>query len=112
MAWLAERCGIGARPVVADIAAGTGKLTRADRTVGATLVAVEPVDRDARAFAARCARRARWSRALPKRCPSRDGSLDAITVAQAFHWFDAGARCASSTACCARVAASADLERP
>lgn len=73
---------------VVDLAAGTGKLTRVLVTTGAEVVAVEPVS----------AMRAALVAALPmvhalagtaEALPLRDGSVDAVTVAQAFHWFDA-----------------------
>ncbi len=52
------------------------------------------------------------SPAPPRPCPSRDAALDAVTVAQAFHWFDAdrGARRARPRRC-APAAARAHLER-
>ena len=69
---------------VLDLAAGTGKLTRALAAGGATVIAVEPV--------------AEMRAALPdsvtaldgtaEAIPLEDGSVDLVTVAQAFHWFD------------------------
>jgi Methyltransferase domain len=38
--------------------------------------------------------------------PLASGSVDAVTVAQAFHWFDAEAAIAESTACFGPAAAS------
>ena len=43
IALLARELGLGAGSVVMDLAAGTGKLTRALVAIGATVVAVEPV---------------------------------------------------------------------
>ncbi|HYZ82312.1 MAG TPA: hypothetical protein VE571_13630, partial [Solirubrobacteraceae bacterium] len=43
IALLARELAIGAGSVVMDLAAGTGKLTRALVALGATVVAVEPV---------------------------------------------------------------------
>src|ERR687892_898838 len=72
---------------VLDLAAGTAKLTRALVPTGARLVAVEPV----------AAMRAKLAESLPEarvlagtaeRIPLVDGSVDAVAVAQAFHWFD------------------------
>jgi SAM-dependent methyltransferase len=84
VAWLAQRVGLRAGATVVDLAAGTGKLTRALLTTGADVVAVEPV--------------AAMRAALPAAAPALDGtaeamplpagSADAVTVAQAFHWFD------------------------
>jgi ubiquinone/menaquinone biosynthesis C-methylase UbiE len=76
----------GAR--VLDLAAGTGKLTRLLAASGAEVVAVEPV----------AAMRAQLALAVPQAevldgtaedVPLPDASVDAVTVAQAFHWFDA-----------------------
>jgi SAM-dependent methyltransferase len=73
--------------VVLDLAAGTGKLTRALAASGATVIAVEPV--------------AEMRAALPgsvealdgtaESIPLGDASIDLVTVAQAFHWFDGDA---------------------
>jgi ubiquinone/menaquinone biosynthesis C-methylase UbiE len=72
--------------VVCDLAAGTGKLTRLLIGTGATVVAVEPV----------AGMRAQLSEVLPdievrdgtaEALPFADASVDAVTVAQAFHWF-------------------------
>lgn len=78
----------GAR--VLDLAAGTGKLTRLLLPTNADILAVEPV----------AAMRAGLQQAVPgvevlpgtaEAIPLSDGSVDAVTVAQAFHWFDAKA---------------------
>ncbi len=71
----------GAR--VLDLAAGTGKLTRPLIAAGLDVVAVEPV--------------AEMRAGLPdfveshegtaQAIPVAEGSVDAVTVAQAFHWF-------------------------
>jgi SAM-dependent methyltransferase len=72
--------------VVLDLAAGTGKLTAHLVGTGAELVAVEPV----------AEMRAVIERALPgvalyagtaEEIPLETNSVDAVTVAQAFHWF-------------------------
>jgi SAM-dependent methyltransferase len=73
--------------VVLDLAAGTGKLTRPLVASGATVIAVEPV--------------AEMRAALPdsvraldgtaEQIPLEDASVDLVTVAQAFHWFDGDA---------------------
>jgi SAM-dependent methyltransferase len=89
VAWLVEHLGIGAGTRLVDLAAGTGKLTRLLAPVGPDLVAVEPVEGMRTVFA----------ELLPgtpllagtaEALPFRGGTVDAITVAQAFHWFDAG----------------------
>jgi ubiquinone/menaquinone biosynthesis C-methylase UbiE len=75
---------------VLDLAAGTGKLTALLLGTGATVVAVEPV----------AEMRAALERALPgvaalpgtaEAIPLADGSVDAVTVGQAFHWFQGDA---------------------
>ena len=85
--WLVENLGIGPGKRVVDLAAGTGKLTRLLVPAGADLVAAEPV----------AGMRATFRAVQPdvpvvastaEQLPFRDGSLDAVTVAQAFHWFD------------------------
>jgi ubiquinone/menaquinone biosynthesis C-methylase UbiE len=87
---LRDDVGIGRGTSVCDLAAGTGKLTRRLLELGATVTAVEPVD----------AMRSQAQAAVPKAThvvgtaeaiPLPDSSVDVVTVAQAFHWFDAGA---------------------
>lgn len=78
---IADRLALGPGRRVLDLGAGTGKLTRALAATGAEVVAVEP---DA-------AMRAALPEALDGRAeaiPLGDGSVDAVTVGQAFHWFD------------------------
>jgi SAM-dependent methyltransferase len=72
---------------VLDLAAGTGKLTRLLVPSGANVVAVEPVPE----MRGELERRVRGIAALggtAERIPLTDGYVDAVTVAQAFHWFD------------------------
>ena len=80
--WLARELDLSPGRRVIDLAAGTGKLTRALLPTGATVAAVEPVAEmraliegvetfDGRADA----------------MPFPEGWADAVTVAQAFHWF-------------------------
>jgi len=86
VAWIVDALDISSGRVVADVAAGTGKLTRLLAPTGAWLVAVEPVA----GMRARLPQMAVVA-ATAERLPFGDESLDAITVAQAFHWFDAAA---------------------
>ena len=76
-----------ARDRVADLGAGTGKLTIALMDAGLDVVAVEPLD----------GMRARLAELLPgveaigapaEQLPFADGSLAACFSADAFHWFD------------------------
>ena len=67
---------------IVDVAAGTGKLTR---LLPGDVVAVEPVA----AMRAVAAQFAPTMAGTAEQLPLRDESVDAVTVAQAFHWFDA-----------------------
>lgn len=80
--------GIAPGSRVCDLAAGTGIFTRLLVSAGYEVVAVEPI----------VAMRAELTAASPsvdvlagtaESIPLPDGSIDAVTVAQGFHWFDA-----------------------
>jgi SAM-dependent methyltransferase len=84
---IVRECGLGPGSTVCDLAAGTGKFTRLLIPSGAELIAVEPV----------AAMRTQLATAVPgvevldgtaEAIPLGDGSMDAVTAAQAFHWFD------------------------
>ena len=88
MAWLAARLRLEEGRDVLDLAAGTGKLTRALVPFGARVIAIEPIDE----------MREQLFRALPdvdafdgtaESIPLPDGSVDVVTCGQAFHWFRA-----------------------
>jgi len=85
VAWLAERLGLRPGRTVVDLAAGTGKLTRPLAATGAEVVAIEPVA-EMRARIGDAA--ARSLDGTAEAIPLADASADAVTVAQAFHWFD------------------------
>ena len=85
--WLTDRLGVAPDRRVVDLAAGTGKLTALLAGAGAQLIAVEPV----------AAMGERLRAKLPgvpllagvaEAMPFAGGSLDAVVVAQAFHWFE------------------------
>jgi SAM-dependent methyltransferase len=74
-------------PVVADVAAGTGIATRALRSAGARVIAIEP-NADMRALiVARAGLEVR--NASAEQTGLDDGAVDIVAVFQAFHWFDA-----------------------
>jgi SAM-dependent methyltransferase len=73
--------------VVLDLAAGTGKLTRLLIDSVATVIAVEPVAEMRAALPASVDARD----GTAERIPLEDSSVDLVTVAQAFHWFDGDA---------------------
>jgi SAM-dependent methyltransferase len=72
--------------VVLDLAAGTGKLTRHLVAAGAQVIAVEPVA-EMRAALASALPDVRVLAGAAEALPLADGSVDAVTVGQAFHWF-------------------------
>jgi ubiquinone/menaquinone biosynthesis C-methylase UbiE len=85
---LQAEVGIADGTRVLDLAAGTGKLTRRLVELRAEVVAVEPVE----------GMRAQLQAVVPgvealdgtsEEIPVPDASVDVVTVAQAFHWFDA-----------------------
>jgi SAM-dependent methyltransferase len=88
IALLADELGIGPGRTVLDLAAGTGKFTRLLAELGVQLVAVEPS----------AAMRTEFAAVVPgvaihagtaEQIPLDDAAVDAVVVAQAFHWFDA-----------------------
>lgn len=72
---------------VLDLGAGTGKLTAQLVARGLEVTAVEPGDR-MRAQLEALVPRARAVAGTSEAIPVPDASQDAVTVAQAFHWFD------------------------
>jgi SAM-dependent methyltransferase len=83
-----EELGIGPGVRVVDLGAGTGKWARLLVERGARVIAVEPV----------AGMRAELEAVVPEAepidspaesVPLPDGSADAVTAAQSFHWFDA-----------------------
>jgi SAM-dependent methyltransferase len=87
IAWLAERLELGPGRTVADVGAGTGKLTRALLATGAQPIAVEPVQAMRRVLR-RAVPGVRALAGTAEQLPLADDSVDAIVAGQAFHWFD------------------------
>jgi SAM-dependent methyltransferase len=77
---------IGTHPPrrVVDLAAGSGKLSRPLAKLGCEVIAVEPVDEMRAAIGPGIEALAGTAEAMPL----ADDSADAVTVGQAFHWFD------------------------
>lgn len=88
--WLRQSQGIDAGWRVADIGAGTGIATRMWLEAGHGVVAVEPNEAMRAAGAAALAGepRARWIAGTAEATTLADGSVDLVSAAQAFHWFD------------------------
>jgi ubiquinone/menaquinone biosynthesis C-methylase UbiE len=80
--WLTDRLDLRAGRTVVDLAAGTGKLTHLLVPTGAEVIAVEPIA-EMRAKI----ENARVLAGTAEAIPLEDASVDAVTVAQAFHWF-------------------------
>jgi SAM-dependent methyltransferase len=72
---------------VLDLGAGTGKLTRSLAARGLEVVAVEPLD-EMRATLAAALPEVEAVAGTAEEIPLADDSVDAITVAQAWHWVD------------------------
>jgi SAM-dependent methyltransferase len=79
--------GIGAGAHVLDLAAGTGKLTRALVRAGLDVTAVEP-QASLREILAASVGPERVREGFAEAIPLPDGSVTAVTVADGFHWFD------------------------
>ena len=72
---------------VADVGAGTGKLTRSLVALGHRVVAVEPLD-EMRVELVTAVPGAHVLAGSAEAIPLPDESADVVTSAQAFHWFD------------------------
>lgn len=84
---LAAELGIASGAPVLDLAAGTGKLTRALLAAGLDVTAVEPQP-ELRELLAASVGAERVREGLAEAIPLPDDSVAAVTVADAFHWFD------------------------
>ncbi|TMD85418.1 MAG: class I SAM-dependent methyltransferase [Chloroflexi bacterium] len=88
--WMVDQLDITSASTVVDLGAGTGKFSRMLRPTGARVIAIEPV----------AAMRVELARVVPgievldgtaEAIPCGDASADAVTAAQAFHWFSGAA---------------------
>jgi SAM-dependent methyltransferase len=88
--WLVDALRVPAGGRVCDLAAGTGKFTRLliPRLPDAELMAIEPVAGMRQVLAASLPG-VPVTAATAEAIPYAAATLDGITVAQAFHWFDA-----------------------
>jgi SAM-dependent methyltransferase len=93
--WLSGVLGLGPGRRVVDLAAGTGKLTRALIGRTGSVIAVEPVAGMRRTLAASTAAASGGAdgaslsvvAAVAQALPFGDSTIDALSVAQGFHWF-------------------------
>jgi SAM-dependent methyltransferase len=86
---LAAELGLGPGARVLDLAAGTGKLTRALLAGGLDVLAVEP-QAPLRATLSEHVGAERVLEGFAEAIPLGEAAVDAVTVADAFHWFDHG----------------------
>jgi len=86
--FVVHEAGIGPGRQVLDLAAGTGALTRSLVETGAWVAAAEPIEA-MRSILAASVHGAYPCAAVAEALPFANGTFDAVTVAQAFHWFDA-----------------------
>ncbi|MFL5892752.1 MAG: class I SAM-dependent methyltransferase [Solirubrobacterales bacterium] len=84
---LAAELGLAPDAPVLDLAAGTGKLTRALLAIRLDVVAVEPQPAMRERLAATIGSE-RVRDGVAEEIPLADDSVDAVTVADGFHWFD------------------------
>jgi SAM-dependent methyltransferase len=85
--FVVDRAGIQGGSRVLDLAAGTGKFTRELLPFGAKSVAVEP-SASMREILTRVVPGVPVIAGVGEAIPLRASSMDAVVVAQAFHWFD------------------------
>src|SRR6516225_8472395 len=83
---IAAELGITPGEAVLDLAAGTGKFTRALLGIGMDVIAVEPQP-PLRGILATSIGEERVRAGFAEAIPLEDASVAAVTVADAFHWF-------------------------
>jgi MOSC domain-containing protein YiiM/SAM-dependent methyltransferase len=84
---IVERLDLRPGRTLLELGAGTGKLTRLLVPSGARILALEPVA-EMRALLAAAAPSAELVEGAAESIPLPAASVDAVVVAQAFHWFD------------------------
>jgi SAM-dependent methyltransferase len=84
--WIGEATGVRPPAPVADLGCGTGISTRLLAERGYDVVGIDP--NEAMLEKARAAGGARYQRGEAAATGLPDGSVDLVTVAQAFHWFE------------------------
>ena len=84
---LVDELHVGPDAAIVDLAAGTGKFTRELVARGLQVIAVEPVA-GMRQILVDALPDVRVVDGRAESLPFDDASVDAVTVAQAFHWFD------------------------
>jgi SAM-dependent methyltransferase len=98
--WLAATTGLRPPARVADVGCGTGISTRLLAGRGYDVVGVDP--NEAMLAHARAESAGRYEGGTATETGLSDGSVDLVTVAQAFHWFDVPAALAELTRVLAR----------
>jgi SAM-dependent methyltransferase len=86
VAWVADELDLRPGRTVLDLGAGTGKLTRALVQTGAGVVAVEPGEQMLSQLR-RVVPEAEALHGAAEEIPLPEGSVDAATMGQSFHWF-------------------------
>jgi SAM-dependent methyltransferase len=84
---MAAELGLAPGGPVLDLAAGTGKLTRALVRAGYDVIAIEP-QASLREILAEHVGTERVRDGLAEQIPLPDASVEVVTVADSFHWFD------------------------
>lgn len=84
---ITDRLGLDASSMILDLAAGTGKLTRPLAIRSPRVVAAEPV-KGMRDVLRQVLPQVRIVAGLAENLPFADKCFDAVTVAQAYHWFE------------------------
>src|SRR4051794_18524522 len=86
--WIVDGLGLAPGIRCVDVAAGTGILTTLLAPTGCTLLAIEPVE-GMRAELRALLPQVPCASGIAEALPIASASVDGVTIAQAFHWFDA-----------------------